>query len=229
MKLLGISLTNFRQFKGTQTFGLDPVGDRSTVVLFGANGSGKTTLLNAFTWVLYGRLSDDVEVQERMITDVVWRHAPIGSMIEIAVELEFEHQARRYRVRRLAVARKESDDQPALSPTVSLWVTEPDGSSSEMPAPQQNIDLILPPRLSRFFFFNGERIEKLAKRGAYSEVREDIKTLLGIAQVERSLDHLPKVERKLGADVRKHGGERTPRYRLRSTPSVTKSRRPGHK
>jgi DNA sulfur modification protein DndD len=206
--MLSITLRNFRQFKGEQSFLLDDPQGRNTVLIFGANGSGKTTLLNAFTWALYGRLSEDVEVQERMITDFVWRTAPRGAEVPISVELEFEHQGQRYRARRLAVARKDGDDQPELSPTVSLWTTKPDGSSSEVPAPQQTLDAILPPRLSRFFFFNGERIEKLATRGAYSEVREDIKTLLGIAQVERALEHLPRVATKLGTDVRRHGGER---------------------
>ena len=76
MKLTDIVLTNFRQFRGEQRFPLSTTSDGRTVtLLFGTNGAGKTTLLNAFTWALYGEMSQDVEEQERLITDSVWRQA----------------------------------------------------------------------------------------------------------------------------------------------------------
>ena len=61
MKLQSITLTNFRQFKGSQTFDLTSDKLKPVTLLFGANGAGKTTLLNAFTWGLYGNMSEDVE------------------------------------------------------------------------------------------------------------------------------------------------------------------------
>lgn len=58
----------------------------------------------------------------------------------------------------------------------------------------------------RFFFFNGERIDKLVKSSTYVEVRKDVKILLGLETVERALRHLPRLEKRLGSDVRKFGG-----------------------
>jgi DNA sulfur modification protein DndD len=208
VRLRSITLTNFRQFKGGQHLDLATEPGKGTVLIFGANGSGKTTFLNAFTWALYGELTADLERPEEMITKSVWRAAAPGLEVPISVEIEFEHHGRIYRVRRSAAVRKDTDAQPPLAPSVKMWVTEPDGSSIEVPAAQDRISTILPKRLSRFFFFNGERIEKLAKRGAYGEVREDIKILLNISPVERALNHLPKVDRKLGADLRRYGGDR---------------------
>ncbi len=46
------------------------------------------------------------------------------------------------------------------------------------------------------------------QKGAYAEVQQDIKALLDLEQVERALEHLPKVDRRLTADLKKHGGER---------------------
>ncbi|MGV7417519.1 AAA family ATPase, partial [Mycobacterium kansasii] len=54
MKLQSITLTNFRQFRGTQTLDLTSDAIKPVTLVFGANGAGKTTLLNAFTWGLYG-------------------------------------------------------------------------------------------------------------------------------------------------------------------------------
>ncbi|AXI78534.1 AAA family ATPase [Peterkaempfera bronchialis] len=208
MRLQSITLTNFRQFQGVQTFDLSSDSIKPVSLLFGANGAGKTTFLNAFTWALYGTMSDDVEYQERMVTDSVWRALAIGDPVEVAVEVRFDHEGQTYRVLRRASLRKESDQQSAPSPEVQLWTTAADGSSEIVGAPQEKIYSILPQGVSRFFFFNGERIEKLVKKGAYAEVQQDIKVLLDLEQVERALVHLPKVDRRLTQDLKKHGGDK---------------------
>lgn len=208
MRIQSISLTNFRQFSGTQTFELQSDSLKPVSLIFGGNGAGKTTLLNAFTWALYGSMSDDVEEQDRMVTDSVWRALPIGGTTEIMVELTFDHEGDDYRLRRRAEVRKQSDEQQKPVAEVQLWQTKADGSSEAIGAPQERVYSILPLGVSRFFFFNGERIEKLVQKGAYSEVQQDIKALLDLEQVERAIDHLPKVDRRLTADLKKHGGER---------------------
>lgn len=207
MKLQSITLTNFRQFQGVQTVDLTSDSIKPVTLMFGANGSGKTTLLNAFTWGLYGTMSDDVEQQERLVTDLVWRNLPIGQSVEVAVELRFDHEGQDYRLLRNATPRKDSDEQGRLAPQLQLWTTRPDGSSEVSHAPQETILSILPIGASRFFFFNGERIENLVKKGAYAEVQKDIKVLLDLEQVERAINHLPKVNRKLTDELKKHGGD----------------------
>lgn len=208
MRIQAIKLTNFRQFVGEQTFDLRSDALKPVSLIFGANGAGKTTLLNAFTWALYGTMSEDVEEQDRMVTDAVWRALPIGGTTEVAVELTFDHEGLNYRLLRRAEFRKQSDRQPARTPEITLWETSADGSSKSVGAPQEKVYSILPRGVSRFFFFNGERIENLIKKGSYSEVQQDIKALLDLEQVERAIDHLPRVDRRLTADLKKHGGER---------------------
>ncbi|MFE5210640.1 AAA family ATPase [Streptomyces sp. NPDC056600] len=208
MRLQSITLTNFRQFRGVQTFDLSSDSLKPVSLLFGANGAGKTTFLNAFTWVLYGSMSDDVEEQDRIVTDSVWRELAIGQSTEVAVDLRLDHEGQDYRVLRRASLRKESDLQPKPSPEVQLWTTKADGSSEVVTAPQEAILSILPRGVSRFLFFNGERIEKLVKKGAYAEVKQDIKVLLEMQHVERALEHLPKVDRRLTQELKKYGGDK---------------------
>lgn len=208
MKLQSIRLTNFRQFQGTQSFDLTSDSVKPVSLLFGANGAGKTTFLNAFTWALFGTMSEDVEHADRMVSDSIWRGTAIGSSAEVAVDLQFDHEGRDYRLLRSATLRKESDQQELPPPQVQLWTTKPNGSSEVVGAPQETIHSILPRGVSRFFFFNGERIEKLVQKGAYAEVQKDIKVLLDLEQVERAIAHLPKVDRKLTADLKKHGGDK---------------------
>lgn len=207
MKLVSIELTNFRQFLGTQHFALATTEGRNVSLLFGANGAGKTTLLNAFTWALYGEMSQDVEEQVRIANDSAWRATRIGDSLDVSVTVTFEHEGHSFKAQRHAAIRKASEAQTRVTPDIQLWITE-NGESRLSDAPQRKIDSVLPKQLSRFFFFNGERIDKLVHRKAYAEVKQDIKTLLGLEQVERALEHLPKVERKFSNELRKLGGER---------------------
>jgi DNA sulfur modification protein DndD len=208
MRIHSITLENFRQFRGIQTFELQSNSHKPVTLIFGANGAGKTTLLNAFTWALFGTMSEDVEEQHRMVTDCVWHNMAAGASVEVAVDVTFDHEGHNYRARRRAAIRKLSDEQQAPTAEVQLWETRSDGSSEAVGAPQERIYSILPKGVSRFFFFNGERIEKLVKKGAYAEVQQDIKVLLDLEHVERGLEHLRAVDRKLTADLKKHGGER---------------------
>lgn len=208
MRINSITLTNFRQFRGTQEFDFQSSVLKPVTLIFGGNGAGKTTLLNAFTWALYGEMSEDVEEQKRMCNDAVWQGLPHGGSVEVSVELVLDHEGHGYRLRRSAQVYKHSEEQRQPSADVQLWQTMADGSSKSVGAPQERVNSILPKGISRFFFFNGERIEKLVTKGAYAEVQQDIRALLGLEQVERALEHLPKVDRRLTADLKKYGGER---------------------
>ena len=61
MKLISISLNNFRQFYGPQEITISQKSNQRITIIHGENGSGKTALLNAFKWVLYGRTDFDKE------------------------------------------------------------------------------------------------------------------------------------------------------------------------
>ncbi len=100
MKLTSIELNNFRQFKGPQRFPLATTSERNVTLLFGANGAGKTTLLNAFTWALYGELSQDVEEQIRLVNDSIWRDTRIGDSVEVSVTVTFEHEGLSFKAQR---------------------------------------------------------------------------------------------------------------------------------
>lgn len=206
MRLRSITVANFRQFEGDQSFDLTTHSVRPVSMLFGANGAGKTTFLNAFTWGLYGTLSDDVEQKDRLISDGAWARTPHGDSATVSVEILFDHENLDYRLLRSMSLRKESDVQQKGAPQIQLWVTNADGSSEMVHGAQVKVSSILPESFSRFFFFNGERIEKLVKGSAYAEAQKDIKMLLGLEQVERALTHLKKVDTKVTADLRRNSG-----------------------
>ena len=71
---------------------------------------------------------------------------------------------------------------------------------------QKRISQFLPNALYPFFFFNGERVERIAGEDAYDSVEKGVKTLLDIAIFERGERHLrTQVERDLTAALQQLG------------------------
>lgn len=210
MKLLKLTLKNFRAFYGEQVLDLSVQDGKPAVLIFGNNGAGKTTLLNAFAWVLYGTFSDDVEQQHRIIHDKKWADTPFGEPVTASVRLDFEHEGTRFSATRDVTVNKQHEEQD-YDAKATLTVTEirPDGEAKSVANGQDRIEKILPPGLRQFFFFNGERMEKMFSGDENNEeVKKAIKTLLDLEAIERAIDDLPKAAKKLAREIDSKGDSR---------------------
>jgi DNA sulfur modification protein DndD len=208
MRLLKLTLDNFRVFYGTQQLDLEVTEAKPAILIFGMNGAGKTTLLNAFAWALYGTFSDDVEHQERIINDHAWTQTAFGSVVGASVKVEFEHEGLLFTVLRTVSTTKNTEEQVELTP--KLIVTESEhGVSTTVTNGQDRIQKILPEGLRQFFFFNGERMERMFTGDRTDEVKQAIKTLMGLEEIERAIAiHLPGASRKLRKQIAGNGNSR---------------------
>jgi DNA sulfur modification protein DndD len=214
VKLLKLTLDNFRAFYGCQVLDLGVDEGKPAVLIFGNNGAGKTTLLNAFAWVLYGKFSDDVEQQHRVIHDEKWSETRMGAPVSASVELKFEHAGVIFQARREVVAVKNSDEQAAVSAALTLTEIK-NGESKTIANGQDRIEKILPEGLRRFFFFNGERMEKMfTGEENNGEVKRAIKTLMDLEPMERAIsEHLPAAAKRLAKEISKGGDSRLQQLR----------------
>ena len=204
-----LTLENFRQFAGHQKVDFATEPSRNVTVLHGYNGSGKTTLLNSFTWLFYGDFSPDFADTERLANEGAWAELEEGGQLSTAVEARFEHNGRHYIARRERVAEKLVDGAHRVihDGTLRLRYVGEDGELHEVGGPEDHIQRILPPALSPFFFFNGERIERLASPTAYEEVETGVKVLLDIELLERAERHLTKnLAREYRDEIAEHAG-----------------------
>jgi len=197
MKLRYMKIRNFRQFYGEQSmeFAIGGETGRNITVVHGYNGSGKTALLNAFVWCLYGETTPDLEHPDLLHNERAVDEAEIGKELSVSVLLEFDMGDARYQVRRTRKTVKSgATTLGEATHDLELYKIDETGNLASVgkndELRQRMIEQFLPKTLYPFFFFNGERVEKLASEGAYDDVEAGVKTLLDIEIFERGERHL---------------------------------------
>ncbi|MFA7586434.1 MAG: AAA family ATPase [Novosphingobium sp.] len=192
MILRTIEIENFGLYSGRQVLDLVPrrlSGRDTPVVLFGGrNGAGKTTLLEAVRLALYGRRALGHRVgQSEYETHLRSRmHAGPGGEIAAtsSVGLEFDY-AEGGVVQRYRVVRRWTAKGTKASETLIL---EKDGRPVEgVPREEWHhfLQELIPPGVSQFFFFDGEKIAEIAGNEVDDGLADAMRGLLGIELVGR--------------------------------------------
>lgn len=210
MILKSITLENFRPFFGYEVLTFAERGEHNVTVVYGPNGGGKTALLNAFTWTLFNRTSPGFEEPHDLINHRAWAETEPGSEVSARAVVVFEHDHQVYTVERVTTDRKNPDGSALRIRDAHVSVTFVDKggrSYDRTDTAEGTINQILPERLHRFFFFDGERIEHLVKPDSYAEIEDAIKTILGLKTIERAIDHLDDARKTLEKEYSKVAGE----------------------
>ncbi len=190
MLLKKLKLSNYRQFSGDHILNLSTTSATNVIVIHGENGAGKTSILNAFKWCLYGKTDFD-SGEELLVSESAIFKAALNDRIQVVVELQFEDEGELFAVRRELTYQKTG---PLKAETIGKPIVRVDytehSASKLAHNPQVRINQILPEEMQPYFFFNGERIEKLAGASNSFEIRNAIKVLMGIEFVERAMKHV---------------------------------------
>ncbi len=195
MILERLVLDNFRQFKGRQEIVFSDLRDRNVTVVHAENGFGKTTLLKALLWGLYGRDGlmgndgnpDDFEHPDSIIHEGLALRAKDPLALAASIEITFKHDTDRYILtRQLSLAQQKLNPRQT---SLSLEVMR-NGQTFTLDRPQQRIQAIVPDGISRFLFFNGERINYLAMERNSGQVTEAIHQMLGLELLKQTIDDL---------------------------------------
>lgn len=214
MILKSLTVENFRQFYGRQSVAFADHHERNVTVVYGPNGGGKTALLNAFTWALYKETSPAFEQPEDLVNNRAWAEADVGNEVTARVIVVFEHNGQQYTVERFTKDRKAPDGSRLRIQDAHVevnFVDEGGRSYDRTDTAEGTINQILPERLHRFFFFDGERIEQLVKPDSYAEIEDAIKTILGLKTTERAIGHLDDARKALEKEYSQVGGDEVKR------------------
>lgn len=186
-----LTLHNFGVYAGTNIF--DFKGEKPVVLIGGMNGRGKTTFLEAVLLALYssnsfayteGKYSSYGQYLKSFVNKAD------GTNLSF-VELEFELSSdETYVIRRQwngNSQRVKEDIYVRLNGEVNPFLTE---------NWSMFIENILPSGLSNFFFFDGEKIATLAEEDTNDQMKESIRTLLGINIVDKLEADIKRIKNK---------------------------------
>lgn len=201
MLLKSLKLKDFRQFKGEQSISFSTDLERNVTVIMGENGSGKTTLAQAFTWCLYGDTDFD---DKSMLCKATSQNMLPNSEETVKVELALIHNNIDYLcIREQRYSKDANGLMRRPNQTVfKIAYKNADGQREYVKDMETEMRMkeILPKELSKYFFFDGERIGNMSKeirKGKSQEFAQAVRGLLGLSAFQAALDHIngrsPKV------------------------------------
>ena len=189
-----IELHNFGIYKGTHEMHLtDKVGERNIVLVGGLNGRGKTTFHDAILIALYGKqalkyINEKARSYEKLLSDYINKHTvddctyvAVSLCLDDGTELRVKRtwQKKNKRIEQETIVEKNGTIDKYLGESWSYYVEE-----------------ILPFGIARFFFFNNEKITQLADDTSFEQIKNSIKSAIGVSTIEKAIDHADEVVRR---------------------------------
>lgn len=206
MRINRVVLENYGLYCGRNEIDLIPRQEdsclRSIILIGGMNGAGKTTLLDGIRLALYGKKSVGGKISEKKYQEhlsglihrtknilIQFNYARVG----VEFDLVFRGNLNTYYVQRSWSQKNGSGVQESLqvykrdiSSFEGDYNSWPTLSDLEPEYWQAFVDDVVPERLSRLFFFDGEKIESIADDiSGDVAIAESIRNLLGLDTVDR--------------------------------------------
>ena len=193
MLLESIKLENFRQFRDEYIEFAQGTDGKNVTIIIGDNGAGKTTFAQAFFWCLYG----ETEFSDKnMINKLIASAMKPGQEEKVQVTLKLSHGNVSYTLMREQVYRKDYSNRIKGDNTIfDIAIKDSKGNTTYVKKTlcEGEVKSILPKELSKYFFFDGERIEKMSKDISTgkkaTDFAEAVKGLLGLNAMFSAIQH----------------------------------------
>ncbi|MDI1495463.1 MAG: DNA sulfur modification protein DndD [Cenarchaeum symbiont of Oopsacas minuta] len=190
MLLARIILDNIGVYKGSHEFDLETTPQKPIILYGGVNGAGKTTLFESIPLCLYGQryVEDKITKKEyhQKIRRLFHRNAKTStSAKDASITLEFQY-AQNGKITQYQITRIWQNNDGRVDEFLKIFA-KPIGSKkysmidSEESQLQHMINQMMPKSVTDLFFFDGERIQNLAKFGNENvHIKSSFDDLLGL-------------------------------------------------
>lgn len=189
-----LELHNYGIYRGSHELCLrNGVGQRNITLIGGLNGRGKTTFHDAILLALYGKqayryIQEKARSLESFLAERMNANATDDTTY-VAVSMVLEDNST-IRIQRTwqrknghiifnASVEKNGQDDQILADSWEYYVEE-----------------ILPFGIARFFLFNNEKLTQLADDVSFEQIKDSIRSAIGVSTIERTIDHLNAVIRR---------------------------------
>ena len=193
-----VIIQNFGLYKGEHTVNLENGDPQKAVILIGGlNGRGKTTFLDAIILGLYGRralryLQDERIRYATYIENHVSKGIPAGSQTRIEITLcESYGEGESITICRAWDKNLVGVSDESLIAYRNGVIDEPLSSNWDY-----FVEEILPLNISRFFFFDNEKIAQIADDESFESVKDSIRALLGFTTIDQLIADMGRLVKK---------------------------------
>lgn len=197
MKLKKITIENFKVFPRKTVIDLtdpNPKDKRNIFLIGGTNGSGKTSILEAIKLCLYGRKA--LGWSQKKLFETINNQEQRKDNYRLFFQVEFETDEND----KLVVKRKWDIPASVLDPYYSdleskLVIEKGEKIFKILDEAQwqEYLNAKIPEGVLQFFFFDGEKIKKLAEEGGGETLRSSIETILGLEILRQLVSDLDRV------------------------------------
>lgn len=203
-----IELHNFGIYCGDHELQLDKLVDKNITLVGGMNGRGKTTILDAIFITFYGKralplIQDEVKNYNNLMARFINKSAT-DQWTSVSVTLDLE------------------DDGPTVLTVRRRWTLHKgkvveeltvikDGLEDKYLSDNWNyyVEEIIPFGISRFFFFDNEQIAKIADDEAFNEIKDSIKAVMGVTNIDKLLTDVQAVMKEKQAKLAAESSDST--------------------
>jgi len=199
MLLQKITLTDFGIYGGRNEFDLASKPTHPIVLCGGRNGAGKTTLFESISLCLYGHRAIEPKITQKQYHDKILKsfHRYTGtktSAEEASIALEF-HYAHEGKITQYKITRAWNNSNGHVNEMLHVGKKSDksenyaDLDSVEQSQWQLFVDHMLPKGITKLFFFDGEKIQKIAESGEEDKhIKSSFDALLGLDLVHQLHD-----------------------------------------
>jgi DNA sulfur modification protein DndD len=196
MRFLKLTIENYKSFQFATEIPFPVNTDGQSIFLIGGmNGAGKTSIMEAINFCLYGAKADEI------YRNINRREKATGNpnvAFELVIEMDDESELI---VKRSWTAGVVADPKPR--DLIERLVVVRDGkrvSARNQEIWQDFIRAAIPPGITQFFFFDGEKIQEIAADDHFEvRLKSSLEVALGIQYINRlasDIAHLKQEERK---------------------------------
>ena len=185
-------MLNFRQFIDETEVEFSVDSEKNVTVILGNNTFGKTTLLQAFNWCFYEKVlfSDN---PEDLLNYEKAAKMYVDQEEKVEVEITLLHDGCEYKITRTQIVTKKYNgfNKRTYAKIVYSYKNENGKTvTNTIEAPNEIkklINTILPEDLSKYFFFDTERVNSISTK---KDVADAVKGLLGLSALDNAKKHI---------------------------------------
>lgn len=185
-------MLNFRQFIDETEVEFSVDSEKNVTVILGNNTFGKTTLLQAFNWCFYEKVlfSDN---PEDLLNYEKAAKMYVDQEEKVEVEITLLHDGCEYKITRTQIVTKKYNgfNMRTYAKIVYSYKNENGKTvTNTIEAPNEIkklINTILPEDLSKYFFFDTERVNSISTK---KDVADAVKGLLGLSALDNAKKHI---------------------------------------